>query len=167
MFNEALMELGAVVCTPKRPQCDRCPIASRCKAFHQGLQAQIPPPKPTGERTHVHHHAVVIMRAAKVLLQQRASRGMWAHMWQVPTIEVHRPLRQADVRHALPVPVSNLIPRGAFDHQTTHRRITFHVYTAASRVRRGVWRRMDDLDDLPMSNAQRRVLASVDVLDPA
>ena len=158
-FNEALMELGALICTPKTPQCQHCPVARHCKAFQRNAQHRIPPPKRAPRRKLVHHHAVVIVRGGKVLLERRTSNGMWSRMWQAPTIEADKPLRPEDVKAALPVRVYQLMKRTRFEHQTTHRRITFHVYTAKSRARRGVWRRPEDIGDLPISNAQRRVLA--------
>ena len=57
--------------------------------------------------------------------------------------------------------VTELKQVASFEFGTTHRLITFCVYTARSRQRRGVWRLADDFGDLPMSNAQRRVLAAV------
>ena len=158
-FNEALMELGALICTPKTPQCLHCPVARHCKAFQRSAQNRIPLPKRAARQKLVHHHAVVIVRGGKMLLERRTSKGMWSRMWQAPTIEADSPLRFEEVRAALPVRVYQLMKRGRFEHQTTHRRITFHVYTAKSRARRGVWRRPEDIGDLPMSNAQRRVLA--------
>jgi A/G-specific adenine glycosylase len=172
VLNEALMELGAVVCTPKRPRCDACPVTSWCKAAKRGRQEAIPAPKPAVARKRVHHHAVVIFgakgRGEKVLLERRSDNGMWSNMWQVPTIEAGRPLGSSELTGALPGRVTGLKKQVTFVHQTTHRHITFHVYTALGHAalsprhpRNGRWRRADDVDDLPMSNAQRRVLESV------
>ena len=158
-FNEALMELGALICTPKAPQCQQCPVARHCKAYQRASQHRIPPPKTAPRQKLVHHHAVVIVRGGKVLLERRTSNGMWSRMWQAPTIEADSPLRFEEVKAALPVRVYQMMKRAHFEHQTTHRRITFHVYTAKSRARRGIWRRPEDIADLPISNAQRRVLA--------
>ncbi len=158
-FNEALMELGALICTPKAPQCRHWPVARHCKAFGRNAQHRIPPPKRAARQKLVHHHAVVIVRGGKVLLERRTSKGMWSRMWQAPTIEATEPLSTEIVQAALPVRVYQLMKCARFEHQTTHRRITFHVYTAKSRARRGVWRRPEDIGDLPISNAQRRVLA--------
>ncbi len=158
-FNEAPMELGALICTPKAPQCQRCPVARQCKAFRRSAQHRIPPPKRAARQKLEHHHAVVIVRGGKVLLERRTSEGMWSQMWQAPTIEADSPLRFEEVQAALPVRVYQLMKLAHFEHQTTHRHITFHVYTAKSRARRGVWHRPEDIGDLPISNAQRRVLA--------
>ena len=82
-------------------------------------------------------------------------------MWQAPTVEARRVLRRGEIQRALPIVVNELRKLGTFEHHTTHRRITFHVYAARSRgrrARRGEWRLPDEVDDLPMGNAQRRVL---------
>ena len=162
-FNEALMELGAIVCSPRVPRCERCPVARQCRAFRRGAQNRIPLPKQAAQQTVEHHHAVVIVHGGKMLLERRTSKGMWSQMWQTPTIETTKPMRDKTVEAALPVRVDQLTKRGRFEHQTTHRRITFHVYTAKSRARRGVWRHFENIDDLPMSTAQRRVLRVAEI----
>ena len=161
-FNEALMELGAMICTPRAPQCQHCPMVRHCKAHERNAQHRIPLPKKAAQQRAEHHHAVVIVRGGKVLLERRPSNGMWSRMWQTPTIESTKPLSAEDVHAALSVRVDQLTKRGRFAHHTTHRRITFHVYTARSRARRGMWCASENIHDLPMSNAQRRVLAVAD-----
>jgi len=83
-------------------------------------------------------------------------------MWQVPTVESSGVLSERAVRAGVAGAASSITELkkvASFEFGTTHRLITFCVYTARSRQRRGVWRAADDLADLPMSNAQRRVLA--------
>jgi A/G-specific adenine glycosylase len=163
-FNEALMELGATICTPRAPRCRQCPTAALCEAHRRGLEGDIPAPKRRTPRPAVHHHAVLIQRGRRLLLEQRPSTGLWAGMWQAPTVECDRVLRTREIRRSLPVSINGLRKLGVFEHHTTHRRITFHVFAAHIRGRggrragRGEWRRLHELDDLPMSNAQRRVL---------
>lgn len=163
-FNEGMMELGATVCTPRAPRCASCPLALSCRALARGTQDRIPAPGRPAPRLRVHHHAVVVHRGEAVLLEQRPARGMWSSMWQVPTVEAEEPLGPAALARALPVPVRDLRNCGSFEHSTTHRSIRFHVYAAKATARRnepvrGTWRRPDGMDELPMSNAQRRVLA--------
>jgi A/G-specific adenine glycosylase len=163
-FNEALMELGAMICTPRKPDCARCPVARLCEAHRRGLVGKIPAPKRRAPRAAVHHHAVLIRRDDRLLLEQRPATGLWAGMWQAPTIESDRALPEAEIRRALPVSIVGLRRLGVFEHHTTHRRITFHVFAArirgqaGRRGRRDEWRTIEELGDLPMSNAQRRVL---------
>jgi A/G-specific adenine glycosylase len=162
VLNEALMELGATVCTPKSPACETCPVAKWCAAHRAGRAQDIPPPKRRAPRLVVHHHVVVIRRGRRLLLEQRPQRGLWASMWSPPAVESPRRLRRSQIESGMPVSIADLQHAGAFEHQTTHRRIQFHVYTASSRARRGVWRAPDELDDLPMSNAHKKVLAATD-----
>ena len=84
-FNQSLMELGALVCTPTAPECGKCPLASTCEAKRRGLQEQIPPKKKPPAITAVHEVGVVIRNRDKLLLCQRpADAGRWQNMWEVP-----------------------------------------------------------------------------------
>jgi len=87
-FNQALMELGALVCTPTDPQCEQCPLAGRCAARLQGRQEEIPARKAAPAPTQVREAAVVVRRAGRVLLAQRPERGRWAAMWEFPHVEL-------------------------------------------------------------------------------
>jgi A/G-specific adenine glycosylase len=164
-FNEALMELGATICTPApaAPRCDRCPLARHGRARAAGVEQAVPAPKAPPPRTVVHHHAVIVRRSGSILLEQRSATGLWASMWQTPTIEADRAIGDlADIERLLPLRVSDLARLGAFEHQTSHRRIVFHIHEARTRVRRGVWRHPAQTADLPMSNAHRRIIALAD-----
>lgn len=158
VFNEAIMELGALVCTKGRPKCSSCPVADLCKAKQTGKQEEIPKPARPAPQTTAHHHAVIVRRGKKVLLERRPERGLWSNMWQPPTVEADRVLTPRAVRKSLTFAVDDMSKKRTFEHQTTHRRIVFHVYEAQSKSRRGTWRAITDLNDLPMSNAHRHVL---------
>ncbi|NNM25972.1 MAG: A/G-specific adenine glycosylase [Phycisphaerales bacterium] len=159
VLNEALMELGATVCPPVSPRCEACPVARWCEARAAGTEATIPAPRVRATRTEVHHHCVLVRRASKVSLEQRPDEGLWARMWQPPTVEAASRLTDRVVRSRLALPVTGLRPVGGFVHLTTHRRVCFHVLAGTTRSRRGVWRGPGECDDLAMSNAHRRVLA--------
>jgi len=156
--NEALMELGALICTPQAPRCDTCPLARWCAASDRGIARKIPRPKSRIDQTQVHHHAVIIRRGEQILLEQRPDAGLSSCMWQTPTIETTRRLGPAELRRRLSVNVDRLTRRERFEHHTTHRRIAFHVFTATSRARKGTWRRPTDISDLPLSSPQRRII---------
>jgi A/G-specific adenine glycosylase len=165
VFNEALIELGATVCTPKSPRCDACPISKWCVAHQRGQAGKYPKARSRRKPTQVHHHAVLITRgegSKSLLVQQRPDRGMWAGMWQPPTIESHRKLSLVEVKAAIDVPLQNMVMRGSFEHVTTHRRITFRVYRAVSDTRIGTWRSVDKALELPMSNAHRKIMKFIE-----
>ena len=84
-FNQSLMELGALVCTPAAPACGACPLAANCEANRLGLQEQIPPKKKPPAITAVSEVGIVIRDGDKVLLCRRpADAGRWQNMWEVP-----------------------------------------------------------------------------------
>lgn len=90
-FNQGLMELGALVCTPKSPSCLLCPVQAHCQAFHQGIQDELPvkskkkAPKPITM-------AVAVLRNAngEVLIHRRPETGLLANMWEFPNHETDR-----------------------------------------------------------------------------
>jgi A/G-specific adenine glycosylase len=130
-FNEALMELGATICTPKSPQCRSCPIAAFCAARAAGRESSIPRAKARAAQRTVHHHAVVIHRSGRLLMEQRPSTGLWAGLWQVPTIETANRKPPGDLARILQLGLLKLQIRSRFEFCTTHRRILFHVYSGA------------------------------------
>jgi A/G-specific adenine glycosylase len=88
-FNQAVMELGALVCTPDAPKCDTCPLRSECVANATGKQAEIPPKPKRMEAVAVREVCLVLRDGRKVLLARippDASR--WANMWELPRGEL-------------------------------------------------------------------------------
>jgi A/G-specific adenine glycosylase len=83
-LNQALMELGSQVCTPREPDCSGCPVASLCPTHHGGLQDLVPARGPKPRIEHVREAAVVVWRRSKVLLVERAAGHRWAGLWDFP-----------------------------------------------------------------------------------
>jgi A/G-specific adenine glycosylase len=85
-YTQAIMDLGATLCTRSRPACGLCPLAAGCVALGAGRQAELPAPRPRQrvrrrERTHV---LVVLRGDASVLLEQRPATGLWGGLWGLP-----------------------------------------------------------------------------------
>jgi len=87
-FNQALMELGSQVCTPKAPKCDQCPVATLCEAKRFGLQDAVPALKPKKKFEEVHEVALIVRRRGRVLLLRRPEGGRWAGLWDFPRYEM-------------------------------------------------------------------------------
>ncbi len=165
-FNEAMMELGATICTPKNIRCDSCPIRSHCQAFKAGTTESIPSPKPKAKQKPMYCASIVSTidsaTTRSVLVEQRPSSGMWANLYQVPTIE--RDDRQStpeEITTHLGVGADSIEPAGRFTHITTHRIVEFTIYRADC-VETGparAYRTLDSLDQIALSNAQRKVLS--------
>ena len=170
-FNQAMMELGAMVCVPRNPQCLMCPIAGVCRANAKGIVERLPVrAKPQAARA-VTHHVVAVQWGTAFLFEQRPSRGLWSNMWQMPTAEALP--GEADavalrrwLKDHCGCRLNGVTRIGSFAHQTTHRAITFVVWSGRAigkQESRGstCWRAIDALDDLPLSKAQQRALKLV------
>tara|TARA_R110000744_G_scaffold154279_2_gene268978 strand:- start:574 stop:1596 length:1023 start_codon:yes stop_codon:yes gene_type:complete len=157
VLNESLMELGATVCTPKKIRCDRCPVAKLCKALKAGTTESVPPPKARAKRKELFCAAVLsVDDDGRVLIEQRGSGGMWANMWQVPTIEREdRPTTAGEIGE-------NAVLIESFVHQTTHRIVRFDVYRCTlSDLADRSYKSEAQINRLGISNAQRKVLGLV------
>lgn len=159
--NEALMELGATVCTPGAPQCHACPLRAGCKAAAAGDPTHWPAPKRAAARRAVHWHAVVCVHRGSVVLEQRGSTGLWAHMWQPPALELAggESATAAAVAAWWGAPVQAL---GEFEHTTSHRQVRFQVWQGqwhqASLAPSRALVAWDHLHTYPLANAAWRVL---------
>lgn len=87
-FNQALMDLGTMVCIPKRPRCERCPLCSLCRAYEQEVQDTLPVRSEKKKPLLVYLAAGIVERQGYYLLQQRVSGGLLADMWEFPTVEM-------------------------------------------------------------------------------
>ncbi len=93
-FNQALMELGALICTPGRPACLLCPVQSHCLAFAAGVQSELPikiQKKKTRDVSIV--AAIVVNEKGEYLIHKRPSTGLLANLWEFPNFEMHTSLQ--------------------------------------------------------------------------
>jgi A/G-specific adenine glycosylase len=164
--NEAIMELGATVCVPApaKPRCGECPLAGVCEARKMGATQRIPLAKAATVKRVVYCATVVVRDArGRVLLEQRGDGGMWAGLWQAPTVErTDRPPTRAEVARSLGMKAAELDSCGRFRHITTHRRVEFAVYAAMRRSSqspvRGEWVDAGGVLALGVSSAQKRAI---------
>ena len=168
-FNQALMELGALVCTPAEPKCAECPLAGECLAFRGGLTDRIPRKsvRPTIEQ--VREVAVVIRKKDDMLLVQRPAEGRWAEMWEFPRAEVAEgqtpESAAAELFGALGIVAALGEPIRTIRHGVTRFRITLTCLAAefrSGRFRpglypRGVWLKPAQLAEYPVSTPQRKL----------
>ncbi|MDB5390231.1 MAG: A/G-specific adenine glycosylase [Planctomycetaceae bacterium] len=98
-FNQALMELGAVVCTPTNPKCSECPVSFACQAFVTGRQTEIPLPAVRPVVTAVTELSAIVRRAGQYLVYHRAHGERWAGLWDFPRFPLDESLVKALKRH--------------------------------------------------------------------
>ena len=86
-FNQGLMELGALICTPTSPKCLLCPVREHCAAFHEGKQNELPIKTKAKKTKALQYAMVAIKNGDSVLMEKRPSTGLLANMWQFPMLE--------------------------------------------------------------------------------
>ncbi|HEY6564002.1 MAG TPA: NUDIX domain-containing protein, partial [Pirellulaceae bacterium] len=132
-FNQALMELGGLICKPEGPRCDVCPVTTWCQAFRHGLQTRIPISNRGRGMESVTEAAVVIERRGSVLLRQCGSRERWAGLWDFPRVPFD-PENPGQLAHDVNGLVGYSIQRTSelltLIHGVTRFRITLHCFRA-------------------------------------
>ncbi len=86
ILAQALMELGATVCTPKSPRCEQCPIAARCNAYATGRTASIPAPRKKVAQPVDRLCALAVVSRKRLLMVKRPATGLLASMWCLPLV---------------------------------------------------------------------------------
>ncbi len=166
VFNEAMMELGALVCTPRSPGCDRCPLGTICVARQQGKQHAIPRPKRAGAKPTLHMACVVVRDPrGRLLVEQRPARGLWAGLWQPPTLESDRPIRKSAVADHFGLASGGLCRDDGRNRQfvwaTSHRTVRVAVYrspSAPAGAATQCWLSERQLARRALGSLQRRIL---------
>ena len=87
-YTQAIMDLGATLCTRRRPACARCPLAGDCIAYRDDRQEQIPAPRKKKKRSERHTAMLVIEdERGRVLLEKRPPSGIWGGLWSLPEMD--------------------------------------------------------------------------------
>jgi A/G-specific adenine glycosylase len=158
-FNSALMELGALICTPRSPQCLICPVRVNCEADAQGLQERIPPPKASRPTPLCRRWTFCIRDGNRYRIEQRPIKGRWAGMWQFVTMEAREEPPSLDlIKSHFSLRVSAPVLLGVVEHALTHRRYQFDVFACENLgCRNGEWATLKDLDDRPMPRPHLKI----------
>ena len=142
-FNQAIMELGALVCRPKNPACDRCPLADLCQANQHGSTTHFPTRIAPKKKPHRRLIYGVIFKKGKMLFGQRPEEGLLGGLWEFPSVAVdHDSVAIGEIEWALSaetgitVGVDRRLTR--IRHAYTHFNLSADVYLCryvAGRVR--------------------------------
>jgi len=168
-LNQSLMELGALVCTPKQPQCGICRVAKQCVACREGRVEELPGRRRRARVTTRRFVAFVAQRDGRFLVRQRPAGVVNAHLWEFPNVEVAP--GDSDMKGAankiLGVRSVKLEPLARIKHSITRYRITLEAYRVTTRrgVRllgqRGRWLGQSRLNQLAFTSAHSKILQQV------
>ena len=169
-WNQAMMELGATVCTPRAPSCAECPVSRFCRARSLGLQNSIPAKHSKRAPENVRLAAAVLLDARRRTLLVQPANGageaLFSRMWQFPALRVERdPLSELrrHLRDTLGIEAAPCLPLAAARHAVTYRRVQLLPFlvpvdelpravppTAAALP-------LDQVSDWPTSSATRKI----------
>ena len=166
-WNQALMELGATVCLPRKPACPACPLRRPCLARAQGIVEELPEGRARRAPVAVTVAVALVEQGGHVLLVRRPEGPLLGRMWELPQTSLEsRGLqdlaRELLERHGLRIVPGPLVVRAR--HAITFRRITLEGYRsrltkpAADDPERVRWLRPDEIASLPVSSATRKLL---------
>ena len=174
-FNQALMDLGALLCTPKNPDCAACPLRDGCWAKIHGRQEQIPPPRRPVPKKPIRYLCVRIERRGKLLLARRPFSGLLGGLWELPggeaagaaadeATELQALLKK---RLGIPVRIGKLL--GSRKQTLTHRWLEIRCFagSAASGTIRPesyvetIWTEPERLGGLGLTTGMRKLLATL------
>jgi A/G-specific adenine glycosylase len=143
-FNGGLMEIGALVCTPRAPRCEVCPVTEFCAARAMGIEEQLPAKKPRRRTARMEERCALITRDGHVMLEQQ-NGSRWRGLWKLPALE-RIPERKPDL---------------VMEYPFTHHRVTLSVYRQRAGGAVGEnrqWHAISRLADVPLAAAHRRAL---------
>jgi len=163
-FAQAMMDLGATVCLPRRPLCDRCPLRPRCAAAAAGIAAELPRRAAKAERPTRHGMAFLLQRAdGALLLRRRPPSGLLGGMLEVPSTEWRAaPWSLAEAISAAPGGVRWRELDAAVEHTFTHFHLVLRVAVArvGQRARppaAGLWHPVETIDEAGLPSVMLKV----------
>jgi A/G-specific adenine glycosylase len=166
-WNQALMELGALVCTPREPRCPACPLASVCEARLRGRVEELPRKKRRPSTLHVELVVLAVTDGERWLLEKRARAGRMAGMWQMPTVEVPSKGSSEGLLFPTRKPPSLGVGKTLCEvrHTITRHRIRAIVKSATLKSARPeptfAWVSRDRLEEMALTGMTRKCLSAI------
>lgn len=134
LYTQAIMDLGATLCTRKKPKCTDCPVKAHCLALKNQTVAELPHPKPKQVKPHKSITLIILRQGHRILLEKRASRGIWGGLWSFPELPSGMPskefmqekLRKLSVKNKKIVEIIKQKKLKPIPHSFTHYNLTIH-----------------------------------------
>ncbi len=171
-FNQALMDLGSLICTPRRPRCEICPLRRWCRAATDGTADVLPRRRARAPAPRVAAVCALVERGGRFLLVQRRPAGLLGGLWELPGVELRDGAIAADslegaLRDDFGVRARAAGQLGVVEHAFTHRKLTLHVFRCAwtsgrirlARHERHAWLTPAEISAYALATLDRKALA--------
>jgi len=174
-FNQALMDLGATLCTPKHPNCPSCPWIPYCQAYNLGMQSQLPMRETSSPLPHKAIGVAVIWNEqGQILIDRRRPEGLLGGLWEFPggKIEPGETVEECikrEIQEELGIDIAVGDRLITIDHAYSHFRVTLTVHHC--RHLAGVpqpiesdeirWVTLDEIDQFPFPKANTQIIAAL------
>jgi A/G-specific adenine glycosylase len=174
-FNQAIMDLGATICTPKNPSCLLCPWRDLCQAYRQNLQSQLPMKEASTPLPHKKIGVAVIRNdKGEILIDRRPENGLLGGLWEFPggKIEPGETVQECikrEIQEELGIAIAVENPVITIDHAYTHFKVTLNVYYCrhlsgepqAIECQEIRWVTLDEIDQYPFPKANSRIIEAL------
>ncbi|MFP7755252.1 A/G-specific adenine glycosylase [Thermodesulfobacteriota bacterium B35] len=173
MFNQAMMELGALVCKPRHPSCGQCPVREHCRALADDVVSERPLPQPRREKIRITMACVILCHRGRIYIQKRLADDVWGGLWEFPGGRLksgESPARAArrELLEETSFRAGALRPFRTVSHCYTRYHVVLHAFfsrldqdsavpvlTAATSYR---WINLDGLDAFPFPAGHRQLV---------
>lgn len=169
-FNQAMMDLGATICTPRSPVCETCPVMGICLSYRKGVQESRPVLKMRQPVPHYTVTAAVIRRGEKVLIARRPPNGLLGGLWEFPggkqePGETLTACLEREIQEELGAHIVVGEKVGVFKHAYTHFKVTLHAFVCQLTDREPhpleasdlSWVLPEELENFPMGKIDRKI----------
>jgi A/G-specific adenine glycosylase len=132
-YNQAMMDLGATLCTRSQPDCDHCPVAQDCQALIEDRVAELPTPKARQALPVRDTFMLVIENGSDILLEKRPPTGIWGGLWSLPECESMREVEQV-CKDRWGMQVEHIASLSPWQHTFSHYRLNVYPYAISFSV---------------------------------
>ncbi|MGM8216295.1 A/G-specific adenine glycosylase [Bacillaceae bacterium W0354] len=164
-FNQGLMELGALICHPKKPKCYECPVREHCLAFEQGIQEELPVKTKAKKQKKLAYYGLILKNEAdQFFIQKRPDEGLLAGLWEFPLVPQDE-FSQADLMNLLYLDYginANIVRQGdrvrhVFSHVIWEVDVVYCKVTHVDQLSKGKFVTLDEMNQYPMPNVQLKM----------
>ena len=171
-FNQSVMELGALICTPGRPDCTACPVSVFCAAFSNQAVLEYPKKIPSKKKPVRKMAAALVIHGNRIFLSRRPAKGLLGGMWEPVCVELEQKELPASackrfLNRNLNLKASDFIYLGVVLHSYTHFNLEAHVFACRGQGSPDEcdeagcfkWMDLNELSDYPLHRAAQKMLA--------